>query len=100
MYSVETTSKDRWVFIFAEDSMETPDTFVEFVKEYETQLSGNIFKAPGDVRYSIDNDPFHLVFQWDSLFGITVVVPEETDISTAENVLKHLCEKLNQRIAN
>ena len=34
--------------------------------------------------YQIDNDPCHLTYQWDTLFGITIVYPEE--ISSKEAV--------------
>lgn len=97
MLYVSSISADRWIWIAGEDSFDEPSEFVEFVKEYQAHLSGEIYKVSNDMQYGIDNDPLNLIFQWDSNFGITVIVPEETDISTAENALREICNKLNQK---
>ena len=86
---------ERWVYISCED-YDTPDEFAVLVKEYRSQLSGKVKAISDDARYVIDNDPLKLVFQWDSCFGITVVVPiKKTDITIAEKTLQDLCDKLN-----
>ena len=46
-------------------------------------LNGNIIDK-GMTTYQIDNEPCHLTYQWDTLFGITIVYPEE--ISSKEAI--------------
>lgn len=97
MYKLTYTSNERWIFISAEFSFDEPDEFIAFVKEYQSQYGGKIIAISVDTQYRITEDPLNLVFQWDSLFGITVIVPNETDISIAENSISHLCDKLNEK---
>ena len=97
MYKIINISKDRWIFISAEFSTDEPDSFINLVKEYQSHVSGQIVKVSDDMQYSINNDPLSLIFQWDSLFGITVIVPDEIDISIAEKTMNHICDKLNNQ---
>ena len=97
MYKLELTSKERWIFIFSDNSLEEPDEFVELVKEYQIEIGGEIIAVSEETQYTITNDPLQLVFQWDTLFGITVIVPHNTKISDAENAMYFLCEKLNEK---
>ena len=97
MYTLGHMRENGWLPISGDDSMESPDEFVALVKAYQLQLGGKIIVVtPEDTRYAITNDPLKLVFQWDSLFGITVIVPPETEISAAEESMYHLCEALNK----
>lgn len=97
MYKLRLASEERWIFISGEVSFDEPDAFIDFIKEYQSHLSGTIKAVPDKMQYIVDNDPLKLMFQWDSCFGITVVVPTETDITTAEKAMRELCDKLNQR---
>ena len=97
MYKLNSVSNDRWIFISGQDSFDEPDVFIELVKEYQSHLSGTIKAVSDKMQYAIDNDPLKFIFQWDSCFGITVIVPTETDIANAENVIRELCERLNQQ---
>jgi hypothetical protein len=93
-------TSERWIYILGKDSLEEPDSFVKLVKEYSFQLSGTVKAVSEATQYIIDNDPLNLMFQWDSCFGITVVVPEKTDIKLAEKTMQELCDKLNKDISN
>jgi len=97
MYKLGLTSEERWIFISGEDSFYEPDEFIELVKEYRLRLLGTIKAVSDETQYIIDNDPLKLLFQWDSCFGITVVVPTETDIAAAEKAMRELCDRLNQK---
>ena len=97
MYKLNLVSKERWIFISGKDSVDEPNEFNKLVKEYQSHLSGTIKVVSDKMQYAIDNDPLKLIFQWDSCFGITVVVPMETDITNAENVISELCERLNRQ---
>ncbi|MDR2903227.1 MAG: hypothetical protein LBU77_01785 [Clostridiales bacterium] len=97
MYKVESISHDRWIFISSENSLHDPDEFIALIKEYQLQIGGEIVAVSEDTQYALTNDPLQLVFQWDSLFGITVVVPDETDIVFAEKTMHLLCDHLNKK---
>ena len=93
----ESESADRWVYVYGECSIYDPDEFVELVKEYQKRLSGKIKHASEHTQYYIDNDPLRLVFQWDSLFGIVVIVPRSTNMDVAKTTLREICDVINQR---
>ena len=97
MYKVGLTSKERWIFVSSENSFDDPSEFIELVKVYQSHLSGTIQAVSDKMQYIVDNDPLRLIFQWDSCFGITVVVPTEIDIANAEKAIKGLCKKINQK---
>lgn len=97
MYKVYNITSDRWIFISCEDTNE-PDEFVALVKEYSLNVSGSVKAYSEKTQYIIDKDPLKLIFQWDDLFGITVIVPDKTDIKLAEKTLIDLCESLNQKM--
>ena len=46
------------------------------------------------MQYKIDNDELGLIFQWDDCFGITVIVPQSTDLDKAYTTMKSLCETI------
>lgn len=95
MYKVNSISKERWIFIWADNSFDELDTFITLLKAYQKTIDGKISQISANAQYIIESDPLNLVFQWDSLFGITVVVPLETDISVAQGAMIKLCNKLN-----
>ena len=96
MYSVNIPTKERWIYIsFDEWDSKEPDSFVRLIKAYKDKLSGKIVAASEEMQYKIDNDDLGLMFQWDGCFGMTVVVPDKTDLIKAYNTLVELCETLN-----
>ena len=78
---------ERWIYLFADEwDCEETDSFVFLVKKISVDLNGKI-TGLGMCTYSIDKDPFRLVYQWESLFGITIVYPEDVE---KEEVIKFL----------
>ena len=100
LYRVNSPTKERWIYIsFDKWDCEEPDSFVRLVKAYRDKLSGEIVPVSEEMQYKIDNDDSGLIFQWDSCFGITVVVPDRTDLTMAYNTLVELCESFNHIIS-
>lgn len=94
MFEVSKPDKERWIFIFSDDYDE-PDDFTTLVKAYRDMVNGRIYQASELSDYKIENDKLGLTFQWDDCYGITVVVPDGTDINNAFEMLKKLCDELN-----
>ena len=81
---ISINEKERWIYLQADIwDDEEPDSFVYLLKKIRDGLNGKIIDK-GMTTYQIDNDPCHLTYQWDTLFGITIVYPEE--ISSKEVV--------------
>lgn len=100
MYIVNSPTEERWIYIsFDKWDCEETDSFVRLVKAYRNKLSGKIVPISEEMQYKIDNDDLDLIFQWDSCFGITVVVPDRTDLTKAYNTLVELCESFNHIIS-
>lgn len=93
MFKVQPPDKERWIFIFTDD-IDEPDEFIVLVKAYRDKLNGKIIEVSDMMQYKIDNDELGLIFQWDDCFGITVVVPESTELDVAYAVLTRLCKSL------
>lgn len=91
-------NSDGWVFISCNDIWE-PDEFVVLVKEYQTQISGKKIKTVGVDQYRIKNDPHKLIFQYDDLFGIVVIIPKKTNRVKAFETLQKLCKTVNEKLA-
>lgn len=84
-------------YLFFSDDYNEPDDFVKLVKLYRDMVNGRIYQVSELPDYKIENDKLNLTFQWDDCFGITVVVPVETDINIAFETLKSLCDELNRK---
>lgn len=97
MFKITSINEDRWIFISSPDSVYDSDSFVKLVQEYNSQLNGEFVEISSDMQYIITSDPLKLIFQWDGLFGITVVVSEDIDMSVARDTLQKLCDTLNYR---
>ena len=80
--------------IIFSDNIDEPDEFVVLVKAYSNMVHGKITKYSDFMQYRIDHDELELIFQWDDCFGITVIVPQSTDLNRAYSTLKSLCKTL------
>ena len=81
---------DRWLFVSSnDDDINETDSFVFLLKSIATQTNGKI-REIGDFQYTIEDDPLQLIYQWDSLFGITVVYPESVSVEQARAFLEAL----------
>jgi hypothetical protein len=94
-FKIDLVSKERWIFVSAKDSHYFTDAFVELVKKYQSLYSGKIKEGQHQMQYIIENDPLKLVFQWDDLFGITIIVPPDINIKEVEKTISNLCNELN-----
>ena len=70
-------SKERWIHIDSKDEWDRyePDAFVHFVKKIRNETEGTIENV-GDCRYIINYEGPQFIYQWDDLFGIVVIYPE------------------------
>jgi len=97
-FEIWSISEERWICIKkGQDSFYVPDDFVVLVKEYVLGLSSKVKEYSKATQYFVENDPLNLIFQWDDLFGITAIVPDEIDIKIAEKTIQGLCDKLNAK---
>ena len=66
------SEESRWIFLYYDEwDVEESDSFIELLKLVRNDLKGEL-KDLGMDRYTFDNDPLGLIYQWDSLFGIVV----------------------------
>lgn len=81
---------DRWLLISSnDDDINDTDSFVFLLKSIAAQTNGKICEV-GDFQYAIDNDLLNLKYQWDSLFGITVMYPEMVSSEQVRSFLENL----------
>ncbi len=92
MYKVH-SPVDRWILISSDDPG-APYEFAALLKAYNNRLHGRITEVSSSMQYRINNDELKLIFQWDSLFGIVVIVPEHADPDKAYRILKSLCANI------
>ncbi len=86
--------EERWIFIISDDEldMEEPDSFVSLVKTIRDDVHGQIERVGND-QYKIIGDQYGLVYQWDEVFGITVVYPKTTELENVKNFLGKYMDK-------
>ena len=96
MMGYEITSiEDNWIYI-KHDYRDELDGFIMLMKSIEGDVGGRIIQMDGDdVRYTIMNDPYNLIFRWDVKSGTAVIVPEASDVSAVVDMLKNHFERLN-----
>lgn len=68
--------RERWISIGSNDDSDTEeeDSFVYLVKWIQAETKGKI-KEVGWMQYKIDGDGIGFIYQWDDLFGITIIYP-------------------------
>ena len=93
-YSI-TAIEGNWIFI-RHDLRDELDGFIMLVKSIAGELDGRIIQMDGeDIQYTIQNDPYNLVYRWDSKVGIAVIVPDVNGIDDVVVMLKSHIDKLN-----
>ncbi|MBQ8536719.1 MAG: hypothetical protein IJ461_04870 [Clostridia bacterium] len=88
-YTVRSVNpQERWIFIASDDDFEfeEPDAFVCLLKRIQKEVGGPVHEV-GPGAWKLPEDGLGLRYQWDSLFGITVVYPPE---ASAQQVLDFL----------
>ena len=80
--------KDRWIHVTSNDDFdaEEPDAFFYLVKSIQKGIGGDVVSV-GWYQYKISGDKMGLVYQWDGVFGITVIYPPNV---TKEQVVDFL----------
>lgn len=96
MMGYEITSiEDNWIFI-KHDYRDELDGFIMLMKSIEGDLNGRIIQMDGeDIQYTIQNDPYSLIFRWDVTSGTAVIVPNAADIEAVVAMLERHFDKLN-----
>ena len=96
MMGYEITSiEDNWIFI-KHDYRDELDGFIMLMKSIEGELGGRIIQMDGeDIQYTIQNDPFGLIFRWDVQSGTAVIVPDSVNIDAVVSMLESHFERLN-----
>lgn len=96
MMGYEITSiEDNWIFI-KHDYRDELDGFIMLMKSIEGELSGRIIQMDGeDIQYTIQNDPYGLIFRWDVQFGTAVIVPDSENIDAVVKMLESHFDRLN-----
>ncbi len=93
-YEITSIEDDR-IYI-KHDYRDELDGFIMLLKSIEGDVNGRIIQMDGDdVRYTIQNDPYNLVFRWDVGSGTAVIVPTGTDINAVIKMLEYHFDKLN-----
>ncbi len=93
-YEITSIEDDR-IYI-KHDYRDELDGFIMLLKSIEGDLNGRIIQMDGDeVKYTIQNDPFNLVFKWDVKSGTAVIVPPGSDIDAVKKMLEDHFDKLN-----
>ena len=88
-YSIEGISEaEHWIFVSSDDELDTeePDSFVFLMKKIRDRVDGHIVEVD-EMCYGIPEDGMSLRYQWDTLFGITVIYPESTPLEKVTSFL-------------
>ena len=96
MMGYEITAIEGNQIFIRHDYRDELDGFILLLKSIEGDLGGRIIQMDGDdVRYTIQNDPYDLVFKWDVNTGTAVIVPNESDTDAVVEMLEYHFNKLN-----
>ncbi len=88
------SEKSRWIHIQDNSDGDEYSSFVYLVKYL--QGKGKLL-CVGEVQYRIEEDPFELVYQWDSCFGIVVIYKHKDDIDSVLSFLQRHIDELNRK---
>ena len=72
------------------------DGFIMLLKSIEGDLDGRILQLDGDeIKYVIDKDPYKLVYKWDTVEGISIILNDIKDTEAVTKMLYIHFEKLS-----
>lgn len=96
MLGFEITSIDNnWIYVH-HDYRDALDGFIMLLKSIEGELDGRILQMDGDdIQYTIQKDPYNLIYRWDAQCGIVVIVNNINDMQAVVNMLEYHFDKLN-----
>ncbi len=78
-YKITHINRDEhWISISSNGGFDCddPESFLFLLKRIRDSIGGEV-EDVGDMRYSIRNDGFGLIYQWDGCFGISVIYPRD-----------------------
>lgn len=74
--------QERWIFLSHDGDWQEPDAFVALLKRISGDLHSDILPL-GDCTYALPGDGLGLRYQWDDLYGVSVVCPQEIAVTDA-----------------
>lgn len=87
--------KDNWIYI-RHNYRDELDGFILLIKSIEGELDGRILQVDGDIiQYTIDKDPYHLVYRWDTKEGIVIIMEDVADTEAVLKMLEFHFQKLS-----
>lgn len=89
IYSIKYIDEEnRWIFLSSNDELELeePNSFIFLLKKIRSRVEGHIIEV-GEMCYKIPEDGLGLNYQWDTLFGITVICPQDIDLEATIDFL-------------
>lgn len=90
-----TSIQDNWIYI-QHNYRDKLDGFIMLIKSIEGELDGRIVQVDGnEIQYTIEKDPYHLVYRWDTKEGIVVILENVEDTEAVLQMLQYHFEKLN-----
>ena len=90
-----TSIEGNWIFL-KHDYRDELDGFIMLLKSIEGELDGRIIQMDGeDIQYTILKDPYHLIYRWDSAYGIAVIVENIEDMENVVAMLQYHFNKLD-----
>lgn len=90
-----TSIQDNWIYI-QHNYRDELDGFIMLIKSIEGELDGRIVQVDGnEIQYTIEKDPYHLVYRWDTKEGIVVILENVEDTEAVLQMLQYHFEKLN-----
>lgn len=96
MMGYEISSVEGNRIIIRHDFRDALDGIIMLMKSIEGELDGRIVQMDGDdVRYTIQKDPYNLIYSWDAMTGLTVIVDNLNDMDDVIDMLLMHFEKLN-----
>lgn len=87
------SEKSHWIHIHDNSNGYEYDPFVFLVKYFQGESK---LICVGEVQYRIEEDPFELVYQWDSCFGIVVIYKDKDDKDSVLSFLQRHIDELNK----
>ena len=97
MMGYEITSVEDNRINIKHDYRDELDGFILLIKSIESDIKGGrIIQMDGDdIRYTIQNDPYDLVFVWDVKSGNAVIVPDIENVDAVVALLHDHFDRLN-----
>ncbi|MFT3985448.1 MAG: hypothetical protein QM697_16210 [Lachnospiraceae bacterium] len=87
--------QENWIFI-RHNYRDELDGFIMLIKSIEGELDGRIIQVDGsEIQYTIDKDPYHLIYRWDTREGIVVILENKDDTESVLQMLQYHFEKLS-----